>query len=76
MGWVDVGVTSVAFNVAKNLAMDGSPNPAFVTSIILCSGIWAAAYAYLRRSGSGSNLAAGAVFVSSIIVLTLLGACF
>jgi hypothetical protein len=69
-----IGILSITFNIAKNLAMAWTPNPAFVTALIFCSGLWATAYARLRGEPDTHNVAAGTVFVLSALALMLLGA--
>jgi len=71
---LSIGAISIAFNVAKNLAMSWTPNPAFVTALIFCSGLWATVYARLRGEPDEHNVAAGLVFVLSALALMLLGA--
>jgi hypothetical protein len=68
-----VGALSIGLNLAKNLAMASAPNPAFVTAIIYCSGIWATIYARVRGIPDEHNIPAAVVFIFSAIALMLLG---
>jgi hypothetical protein len=68
-----IGMLSIAFNIFKNLAMSWAPNPAFVTALILCSGLWATGYARLRGAPDEHNIAAGVLFVLSTAALLVLG---
>jgi hypothetical protein len=67
-----IGCLSVALNFNKTLAMAAAPNPAFVTAIIFCSGLWATAYARLRGQPDDYNPAAAATFIFSAVILLLL----
>jgi hypothetical protein len=70
---VMIGGLSIAFNIAKNLAMAATPNPVFVTAVIFCSGVWATLYARLRGELDEYNPMGAAAFIISAIVLALLG---
>jgi hypothetical protein len=68
-----IGGLSIAFNIAKNLAMAATPNPVFVTAVIFCSGVWATLYARMRGEPDEYNPMGAAAFIISAIVLALLG---
>jgi hypothetical protein len=67
-----IGVLVIALNLTKNLAMSLTPNPAFVTAIICCSGIWATIYARACGLPDEHNVPAAIVFIFSTIAMILL----
>jgi hypothetical protein len=67
-----IGVLVIMLNLSKNLAMSLTPNPAFVSAIIYCSGIWATIYARVRGLPDEHNVPAAIVFIFSTIAMMLL----
>ncbi|MEJ2229353.1 MAG: hypothetical protein P8Y67_14275 [Alphaproteobacteria bacterium] len=67
-----IGVFVIASSLTKNHAMSYAPNPAFVSAIIFCAGIWATIYARVRGLPDEHNVPAAIVFIFSTIALMLL----
>lgn len=68
-----LGIAMVGFNVVKNIAMAATPNPAFVTAIIFCSGLWSTLWRCWRGQVDQENWKMALFFVLSTVSLVILG---